>query len=385
MTGRETMTQGAVETPRPPADGTVVDLDRVTKRFGRVEALSAVSLGVRTGEALAVLGPSGCGKSTLLRCIAGLEAPTSGTVTVAGRTVAGPGVFVPTEKRGVGIVFQDLALFPHLPVAANIGFGLRRGRSAPIVADMLELVGLADKADRFPHELSGGEQQRVAIARALALEPAVVLLDEPFSHLDRGLGARVRREAMGVLRSAGATIVLVTHDQDEALGTGDRIAILRGGHLVQLDDPWQVFHQPADEFVATFLGEADFLDGQRTGDTAQTCLGRVPVTGAGGTGTGQGPVRIVVRPHDLGVVPDEPGAPAGARGVVAATEFRGGEVLHEVVLGDGVAGTGGQRLRAVVSHREALLPGDCVVIPTPVAHPLWALPVTSPGQPDATS
>ncbi len=201
-----------------------VEVSGISRSFGLTRAVDDVTLEVRTGEIFGVLGPSGCGKTTLLRLIAGFERPQGGTVTVGGRRVAGDDTWVPPERRRIGMVFQDYALFPHLTVERNVGFGVPRGAGAEIQR-ALELVGLQHKADRHPHELSGGERQRVALARALAPEPEVVLLDEPFSSLDAALRADLRREVELILRDAGATAILVTHDQEEALTLADRLAL----------------------------------------------------------------------------------------------------------------------------------------------------------------
>ena len=366
----------------------VLECVGVTKRFGAMTAVNDVSFALKRGEALAVVGPSGCGKSTLLRMMAGLTGIDAGRITVGGREVAGSSTFVPAEKRGVGIVFQDLALFPHLNVADNIAFGLgrepqRRSRwfrrtirddetVRSRVEQMLELVGLTRFGDRFPHQLSGGEQQRVAIARALALDPDVVLLDEPFSQLDRGLASRVRDEAIQALRSAGASVVLVTHDQEEALAVGDRVAVLQAGRLVQLAEPEEVFHHPCNRFVSTFLGEADFLAGVRRGATAHTVLGDLPVVEGP-----DGDVEVMTRPHDLTAraLPadplSEPDADGGT-GVVRRVEFRGGDVLHHVAL------DAGPTVRALTSHTNKMAVGQEVLIPTPVEHPLTAFAVACP-------
>ncbi|MGB3829972.1 MAG: ABC transporter ATP-binding protein [Ornithinimicrobium sp.] len=399
----------ALHAPAPADSRTehVLECVEVTKRFGATTAVNEISLSLARGEALAIVGPSGCGKSTLLRMMAGLTSLDSGTITVGGREVAGPSTFVPAERRGVGIVFQDLALFPHLSVADNVAFGLTRrstgrstdratgrsgrrwlrGRGAPAVGagsgpagqtqervrEMLELVGLSRFGDRFPHQLSGGEQQRVAIARALALNPDVVLLDEPFSQLDRGLAARVRDEAIQALRAAGASVVLVTHDQDEALAVGDRVAVLQSGRLVQLAEPEEVFHRPVNRFVSTFLGEADFLSGVRHGETVDTVLGRLPVFAGV-----DGDVDVMTRPHDLTVLPLPSGSAGhqptnpGAAGTVQRLEFRGGDVLHHVSL------DAGPSLRALTSHTHKMAVGQRVLIPPPEAHQLTAFDVSCP-------
>ncbi len=375
------MSSGA-RSPHTGAD-VVLECVGVTKRFGATTAVNDVSLQLVRGETLAVVGPSGCGKSTLLRMMAGLTGIDAGRILVGGREVAGEATFVPAEKRGVGIVFQDLALFPHLNVADNIAFGLgrepharrrfrRRGRDEATrhrVEQMLELVGLTRFGDRFPHQLSGGEQQRVAIARALALNPEVVLLDEPFSQLDRGLAARVRDEAIQALRSAGASVVLVTHDQEEALAVGDRVAVLQAGRVVQLAEPEEVFHHPCNRFVSTFLGEADFVTGVRHGSRAHTALGELPVVDGP-----DGDVEVMTRPHDLTVLPltEQAHTVSGGAGMVRRLEFRGGDVLHHVTLDDGV------HVRALTSHMHKVAVGERVVIPTPVAHPLTAFDVACP-------
>jgi iron(III) transport system ATP-binding protein len=241
-------------------------LDRVTKRFQPDEppAVDALSLAAEPGEILALLGPSGCGKTTTLRLIAGFDTPDEGTVSIRGQPMAGEGRAVPPEARGVGIVFQDYALFPHLTVAGNVGFGLARlerparGRR---VAEVLDLVGLSALAGRYPHELSGGQQQRVALARALAPAPALLLLDEPFSNLDADLRAQMREEIARILRTTGTTAVFVTHDQQEAFTLADRVGVLHGGRLEQVDTPYEIYHHPATRFVAEFVGAADFLRG----------------------------------------------------------------------------------------------------------------------------
>ena len=355
----------------------VLQLVDVGVSYGSTRALAGVDLEVAPGELLSVVGPSGCGKSSLLRAVAGLVDVDAGRVLLQGREVASPRASTPPERRGVSVVFQDLALFPHLDVADNVAFGLRRGRgrrgrrreeTAGRVAEVLDLVGLTDKAARFPHELSGGEQQRVALARALAPDPLLVLLDEPFSHLDRGLAAQVRQEATALLRDAGATVVLVTHDQDEALGAGDRVAVLSEGRVRQVGSPAAVFHTPRSRFVATFLGEADFLPGDLAGDgTATTALGRLPVRrtdeGASAPTGPAGPLDVMVRPHDLTVEADADGP-----GTVVRSEFRGGSVLQHVRLPQG------QVVRALVPHTAEVPVGTRARLRVLADHPLALVP-----------
>ncbi|MBW0092842.1 ABC transporter ATP-binding protein [Pseudonocardia sp. KRD-184] len=256
--------------------------------------LHGIDLTVAAGELVAVLGGSGCGKTTLLRAIAGFHPLDDGTVELAGRLVAGPGVDVAPERRGVGLVPQDGALFGHLTVAGNVGFGLdRAGRRSGRVEEVLELVGLPGYGPRRPAELSGGQQQRVALARALAPAPALVLLDEPFTALDAGLRAEVREQVCTALRAAGAAAVLVTHDQQEALGAADRVAVLAAGRVVQAGAPHELYRAPVDLDVGTFVGEAVVLDAQVCGGRAETALGRLDVDGP------DGPGRVLLRPEQL--------------------------------------------------------------------------------------
>jgi iron(III) transport system ATP-binding protein len=324
----------------------VLVLDGVGRRYGTVDAVRGLDLRVDAGELLAVVGPSGCGKSTALRLAAGLERPDTGTIRLDGRTVAGGGVWEPPERRRVGVVFQDHVLFPHLDVAGNVAFGLA-GRPAADrrtrVRAALELVDLAELAGRYPHELSGGEQQRVALARALAPEPSVLLLDEPFAHLDRGLRDQVRAETVAILRRTGTTAVLVTHDQAEALAVGERVAVLLDGRVEQVGPPQEVFHTPRSRFVATFLGEADFLPAGGPGRPSE--IG--PVPGADRNGEDR---QVVLRPHDV-VLHAAPDGDA----VVTGREFRGGFALFTVRLGSG------RTLRALLSDAAPLRIGDRVV------------------------
>ena len=291
-------------------------LEEVSKSFGATRAVREVSLEIEHGELMAVLGPSGCGKTTLLRLIAGFEAPDGGSVAVGEETVAGPGALVPPEKRRVGMVFQDFALFPHLTVEANIAFGLtRRPREEreELTRRTLELVGLQHKAGRHPHELSGGERQRVALARALAPEPEVVLLDEPFSSLDASLRADLRREVELILRDAEATALLVTHDQEEALSLADRLAVMREGRIVQVGPPEEVYGRPASRWAAQFVGEVNVLAGVARAGGVETELGRFDLR-APATGT----VHVAVRPEQLELTARHDG-----NAEVVSREFRG--------------------------------------------------------------
>jgi iron(III) transport system ATP-binding protein len=298
-------------------------LEGVSKSFGATHAVREVSLEIEHGELMAVLGPSGCGKTTLLRLIAGFEAPDGGRVAVGEETVAGPGTLVPPEKRRVGMVFQDFALFPHLTVEANIAFGLsRRPREEreELTRRTLELVGLQHKTGRHPHELSGGERQRVALARALAPEPEVVLLDEPFSSLDATLRADLRREVELILRDAQATALLVTHDQEEALSLADRLAVMREGRIVQVGAPEEVYGRPASRWAAQFVGEVNVLAGVAREGGVETELGRFDLR-APATGT----VHVAVRPEQLELTARHDG-----NAEVVAREFRGHDVLYRL-------------------------------------------------------
>jgi len=305
-----------------------VRLDGVSKTFGLTRALDGVSLEIAPGELFAVLGPSGSGKTTLLRAIAGFERPDEGEVRVGERLLAGPGVWVPPERRRIGMVFQDYALFPHLTVAANVRFGLRRAGPWPRwrrdaggrARAGLELVGLQHKAERYPHELSGGERQRVALARALAPQPEVVLLDEPFSSLDASLRSALRREVELILREAGATALLVTHDQEEALSLADRLAVLRDGRIAQVGTPEEVYLRPADRFTAGFVGEVNVLTGIVRTRGVETELGVFDTSAPAG-----GSVHVAVRPEQLELRADDQG-----NAEVLEREFRGHDVLYRL-------------------------------------------------------
>ncbi len=256
----------------------ILKLDAVTRQFSpdAPPAVQAVSLAMQPGDLLSLLGPSGCGKTTLLRLIAGFEQPQTGTIAIAEQLVAGAGQWVPPEKRGVGMVFQDYALFPHLTVSQNIGFGLTQKPNTLIqrrVKETMALVGLEHLGDRYPHQISGGQQQRVALARALAPHPFLVLLDEPLSNLDVQVRLRLRQELREILKAAGTSAVLVTHDQEEALSIADRVAVMRQGSLEQMGTPETLYRAPTSRFVAEFVTQANFLPAQRFGSDWKTDLG----------------------------------------------------------------------------------------------------------------
>ncbi|MDN5857307.1 MAG: ABC transporter ATP-binding protein [Pseudonocardia sp.] len=328
----------------PPA----IDAAEVTKAYGSARAVDRATLTVGAGELAALVGPSGSGKTTLLRIVAGFETPDAGRVLINGRQVAGEGVWTEPDRRRIGMVFQDGALFPHLSVADNVAFGKPRpGRAA----ECLELVGLAARAASFPHELSGGERQRIALARALATDPEVILLDEPFSSLDEGLRAGLREEVAAILRTAGASALLVTHNQQEAMSLADTVAVMRDGRIEQAGPPEAVYAEPTTRWVAEFLGDADIVAGTVAEGVVDSELGRFPadaaLRGAGG---------IVLRPARVTIEAGAPGvADNGTRaGRVVGRSFYGHDQLVHVELRTGA------RLRARTSGAAPWRPGDDV-------------------------
>ncbi|MEZ4730961.1 MAG: ABC transporter ATP-binding protein [Caldilineaceae bacterium] len=334
-----------------------VRCEQLRKLFSRTPAVYDVNLSVIGGEILALLGPSGCGKTTTMRLIAGFERPDAGCITIGGRMVAGPQVFVPPEQRQVGMVFQNYALFPHLTVAANVSYGLTRGadRQARMQA-VLDLVGLSGMERRMPHELSGGQQQRVALARALAPQPQVLLLDEPFSGLDAGLRDQVRGEVARILRESGATVIVVTHNQDEAFFLGDRVAVMNAGVIEQVAPPEELYLAPASRFVAEFIGNAFFIAGVAQSHGLETELGFLsqPVTMTAGTA-----IEAVAHPDDVTLTADAQGT---AR--ITQTSYRGGSYLYEVRLPSGTL------VRCEGSHTICHPPGTAVRVALTPGHPL---------------
>ncbi|MFI8093096.1 ABC transporter ATP-binding protein [Streptomyces sp. NPDC086080] len=301
----------------------------LVKSYGAsARVLDGLDLSVPAGRLAAVLGPSGCGKTTLLRIVAGFLRADAGTVELGGRVVCGPGVHLPPERRHIGIVPQEGALFPHLTIARNVAFGLSgtpRAQRHRRTEEMLDLVGLPGLGDRMPHELSGGQQQRVALARALAPAPALVLLDEPFNALDSALRAGLRADVRSALLATGATGVLVTHDQQEALSTADLVAVVREGRVAQCGTPEEIYRHPADPWVARFVGDAVLLPATvRNGSTADTPLGPVPLTADGGATTGT----VVLRPEQLAL------AEEGTHGKVVDVRFYGHDAMVAVEVGE---------------------------------------------------
>ncbi len=339
---------------------TSLDVRDLVVGYGGPPVVRAATCSVDSGGFLAIVGASGSGKTTLLRAIAGFVPVTSGTVTLGGRVVDGPGVCLPPEQRGIGIVTQDGSLFPHLTVARNVAFGLPRRTLADgtptreRVAELLDMVGLAGLADRSPHELSGGQQQRVALARALAPQPDVVLLDEPFSALDAGLRTELGAEVRELLTAARTTAILVTHDQGEALSLADQIGLMIDGRIVQQGTPEELYQRPDDLGVATFLGEVVLLPVlARDGDALTTALGRVVPDGSASAAGASGDT-VALRPEQLTVTAAGDGAEVV--GEVTHVTYHGHDSMVDVRLVDGtpvrirVLGTGGVR------------PGDAVTV-----------------------
>lgn len=347
-------------------------LSDIRHAFGTHEVLRGVSLEVAPGEILCLLGPSGDGKTTLLRLVAGLEPVQHGRIELDGRPLAEPGRQVPPEGRGVGFVFQDYALFPHLTVGDNVGFGLRRmGRAERLrrVAEALDRVGLGAMAGAWPHQLSGGQQQRVALARALAPRPAVLLLDEAFASLDARLREQVRDDTLHVLQQAGIPALIVTHDAEEAMFMADRIALMRRGRVVQLGTPEELYLRPAEPFVATFLGEVNRLPGRVRDGLAWTVLGPAPPNGL----PEGAPCEVLLRPEGLRLVEAE-GAPAE----VEACRLLGATTLVHLAVADGQGGM--LHLHARLPPGAALARGQRVAVALDPGRAFaFAAPAAGPG------
>jgi iron(III) transport system ATP-binding protein len=320
------------EAGRPPVVESVlepvVEIEDLHVRRGDWPAVSGLDLTIEAGRITALVGPSGCGKTTLLRAIAGFETPAAGTIRLAGETVSGPGAWVPPERRQVGMVFQEGALFPHLDVARNLRYGVRGLADAEErVRGALELVGLEGLDRRMPDELSGGQQQRVALARALAPSPRLILLDEPFAGLDATLRERVRQEVREILERAGLTAVLVTHDQEEALSVGDRVAVMIAGRVLQVGDPEEIYHRPATPEVAEFIGVGQLIECEVADGRCSSIFGWAPCEAGDGRG------RLFVRPEDFRLLPAGDGE--GVAGKIVERRFFGHDVLDRVELDGG--------------------------------------------------
>ena len=313
-----------------------------------------MDLCVQSGRILALLGPSGCGKTTTLRLIAGFEQLDEGEICIGGRVVSSHAGSQPPEKRRIGMVFQEGALFPHLTVEQNVGYGLRKAANrAGRVAETLELVELSAMKHRMPHELSGGQQQRVAIARALAPQPEILLMDEPFSSLDAKLSEQLRREVVSILRSSGATVIFVTHNQESALQVGDEVALMNEGRVEQIGSPASVFHSPATKYAADFMGAVDFLPIDMDDDGVSSELGPLNLTGTSVEplmNQDSALVEIMVRPDCLECIP------ASGSGLVIDREFRGVSYLYRVRL------ESGREIRSMMSHIAEFAIGSRVTV-----------------------
>jgi iron(III) transport system ATP-binding protein len=314
-------------------------------RYGEHVVIDNLTLQLAEGEIGCLLGSSGCGKTTVLRCIAGFEQAQGGRISVAGEILSAPGKYMAPERRRIGMVFQDYALFPHLDIAANIAFGLRGvspAESAARVEELLELIGLFGRGKRYPHEISGGQQQRVALARALAPRPRLLLLDEPFSNLDVELRERLSQEVRQILKQSGTTAILVTHDQNEAFAVADKVGVMRAGRIEQWDAPYRLYHQPETRYVADFIGQGVFLPGKALDShTVQLELGALQSRAAIDFND-PAPMQVLLRPDD--VVHDDASALTAE---VVNRVFRGADFLYTLRLASGA-----EVLSLVPSHHN---------------------------------
>lgn len=335
-----------------------VELQNVSRSFGEVRAAAGLTFSIDEGEFFSLIGPSGCGKTTTLRLIAGLDQPDGGTITIGRKVVAGNHFWIPPEKRGIGIVFQDYALFPHMTVYQNIAFGLKGLTQEEIrarVEEILAIAGLKGLEKRYPHELSGGQCQRVALARSLAPMPGVILLDEPFSNLDAGLRDDLRDETKRILKETGATSILVTHDQEEAFCLSDRIGVLNNGRLEQIGTPAEIYHRPGSRFVADFVGKADFLAGVVDGETVVTSVGVFPLEKTQLVAMKN--VDLMIRPDDVDFTVD-----SGGNAVIADARFLGASILYKLQL------SGGQAIHSLKASAEVFSSGVIVQTRINTAH-----------------
>ena len=325
---------------RTDGSGAALECSGVWKSFGRVPAVAGLELSVAEGRILALLGPSGCGKTTTLRLIAGFERPDEGEVRIGDRRVSSPTTVVPPERRNIGMVFQEGALFPHLTVEQNVAYGLRKyADRAERIAAALDLVGLSELGSRLPHELSGGQQQRVALGRALAPGPSLLLMDEPFSNLDAKLAQQLRRDVAEIVRDSGVTTVFVTHDQDAALQVGDEVALMNEGRVEQIATPARIFHSPETKYAAEFLGTVDFLPVDMVDGNLASELGPLGEDFQSADLAQLPNLEIMVRPDCIECLPD-----VGGNAVIVEREFRGAFYLYRVQM------PSGSQVRCLMSH-----------------------------------
>jgi len=381
MTAKANETGATAGVYAPPAaasgspEGTPVSLRNLSRAFGATKALDGMSLDIAPGELIALLGPSGCGKTTALRIVAGFEFADSGEVLVNGKDVSG----VPAARRDMGMVFQSYSLFPNMSALDNVGFGLRMRKTAAAqrrgkAAELLDMVGLSAQAGQYPHQLSGGQQQRVALARALAIEPHVLLLDEPLSALDAKVRLQLREQIRTLQQRLGTTTIFVTHDQEEALSMADRVGVMRNGRLEQVADPSELYSRPATAFVAEFVGTMNRLPGELAGPGTVTVLGvSCAVIGHGGNGGAgsppiedsltSGPVDVLVRPEGLTVAAAE-----GGNGIVSGRTFLGATTRVAVLLSSDTE----VRIDVLSAAASAMPPGTSVQVGLPPAPVLVA-------------
>ena len=358
----------------PSISTPLLNLIDIHHHYGDRATVNGMSLSVRAGDICCLLGPSGCGKTTVLRCIAGFERLSAGEIRIGDDVVSGPGRHVPAEQRRIGMVFQDYALFPHLTVQRNVAFGTARTpQDDQRVRELLDTVGLASVADRYPHQLSGGQQQRVALARALAPQPRLLLLDEPFSNLDVELREQLAAEVRGILKASGTTAVFVTHDQHEAFAMADEIAVMNEGRIQQLASAYNLYHRPSTRFVADFIGQGVFIQGTVLGPQRLSIeIGEVHADApihfaAGGAACATGSrVDVLLRPDD--VVHDDASA---VQATVLHKAFKGAEILYTLQLGSGM-----RVLSMVPSHHNHVI-GEAIGIRLEMDHLIAFAPAGS--------
>ena len=339
-------------------DAPALELSDLHKRFDSEFVVNGATFSVEKGEILVLLGPSGCGKTTTLRLISGFERPDRGTISIGGKTMVDDDIFVQPEKRHIGMVFQDYALFPHLSVADNVAYGVdTKKEGIQSVLKALTITRLNTYQYRFPHELSGGQQQRVALARALAPSPEIILLDEPFSNLDSTLREDMRKETKNTIKELGTTAIFVTHSQEEALFMGDKIAVMNQGTIEQVDTPDNIFNSPENEFVANFMDIAEFLPVESSHGNFLTEIGNVNVVNPPSDYM-QG-MTIMIRPHDIIIEPSDE-----AIGVIQDSVFQGATILYNIRL------RSGQIIRSIMPHVNQYSKGTNVKVSLASEHSL---------------